>query len=37
MSKILFIITILIILFGCGKKSVQYTNLKIEKNIIVNL
>ncbi len=36
MSKTLFIITILVILFGCGKKSVPvYKSEKQIKNIII--
>ncbi len=36
MSKVLFIITILIILFGCGKKSVPvYKSENQIKNIII--
>jgi len=38
MKKILFISFILVILFGCGKKSSpEYQGMKIEKNTIINL
>jgi len=38
MKKILFVSLILIILFGCGRKSSpEYQGMKIEKNTIVNL